>query len=71
MQPGGLEMNWKDIMKFVGSTLPAVGDFLGYIAGLSDEGWEEITKAWPAPIKLSMAKLRAETKALKHFFPED
>ena len=64
-------MNWGKLFEIVGSALPAVGEFVGYIVGLSDEEWEEISKAWPSPTKTKMARLRAEVKAHAHFFGED
>jgi hypothetical protein len=64
-------MTWVEILKIIANFLPVVGEFIEYIAGLSDDEWEEITKVWPSPTKMHMAKIRAEAKAMKHFFPED
>ena len=62
---------WKDWLTFVGEILPVVGDFIKWIAGMSDKEWESISKVWPEPTKTQMAKMRAEAKARLHFFGED
>jgi hypothetical protein len=62
---------WTQILKFVGESLPVLGDFLGFIAELPDKEWENMTKAWPGPTKTSMARLRAEAKAIAFYYPED
>lgn len=64
-------MKWTQILKFIGEAIPVIGEFLGFIADLPDKEWESISKAWPAPTKTKMARLRAETKAMKHFFGEE
>ena len=52
-------------------TFIVIGNFIKWIAGLSDDEWEDISKAWPAPTKSEMAKVRAEAKARLHFFGEE
>lgn len=64
-------MKWSDILKFIGVALPVLGELLNFISGLSDEEWEDISKTWPAPTKTKVARLRAEAKAMSHFFPEE
>lgn len=48
--------------------LPSALDLIQYIVGLDDEEFESISSAWPAPIKLKMARVRAELEAQEHFF---
>ena len=64
-------MKWQEIFKIVGEFLPAVGEFISFIADLPDKEWEDITKAWPGPTKTHMARIRAEAQARKHFFGEE
>jgi len=61
-------MNWGGIFNVIGSMMPAIGEFVGFLVNLPDKEWEEISKAWPAPTKTKMALLRSEAKAAAHFF---
>jgi len=63
-------MNFGKIFDVVSRALPVIGEFIGFIAKLPDKEWEEISKAWPAPTKTKMAMVRAEAKAVLHFFGE-
>lgn len=58
-------------LQFIGAILPAIVDFIKWLASLSSDEFEEISKAWPAPTKTEMAWIRAEAKARLHFFPKD
>ena len=64
-------MNLAGIFSVIGKMLPTIGEFVGFLANLSDAEWEDITKAWPEPTKTKMAMLRAEAKAAAHFFKSD
>lgn len=63
--------DWSKILEVVGSALPSLGEFAMYIAGLNDAEWEDISKVWPGPTKTKMARIRAEAKAMAHFFKGD
>jgi len=63
-------MPWGKIFEIVANALPAIGEFIGYLVNLSDDEWEDISKAWPGSTKTKMAMIRAEAKAQAHFFKE-
>ena len=58
-------------MKFLGEALPVFGDWLGWVIGMKDEEWEDISQAWPAPTRTRVAKLRYEVKKHAAFFGEE
>lgn len=64
-------MKWSEILKFISQFLPVAAELLEFIAGVPDKEWETIETAWPAPTKTKLARLRAEAKAMKHFFGEE
>ena len=57
-------------LKFIIEILPVFGEWLGWVIGMKDEEWEDISKAWPAPTKTRLAKLRYEAKKHEAFFAE-
>lgn len=62
---------WSRFFEFMSNSMPAIGEFIGFLADLPDKEWEDISSAWPSPIKSKMALVRAEAKARKHFFGEE
>ena len=57
-------------LKFLLEALPIFGEWLKWVLNMQDEEWEDISKAWPAPTKTRLAKLRYEAKKQEAFFAE-
>lgn len=55
-------------LKFLLEALPVFGQWLTWVLGMKDDEWEDISKAWPAPTKTRLAKLRYEAKKQEAFF---
>jgi len=53
---------------FFKEVVEAIIDFFKYISSLNDDEFKEISKAWPAPTKTRMAKLRVTARARDAFF---
>jgi hypothetical protein len=56
-----------DWLKIVMDVVPVFTEWLKWVITSSDEEWEEISKAWPAPTKTRLAKIRYESKRDKKF----
>lgn len=59
-----------NIFKKIMEVLPDVFSLIEYFTNMSDHEFEAISKTWPAPIKITMAKIRFEAKLEKEF-PND
>ena len=64
-------MKWHTVLKFISEFLPVAAELLDFITEIPDKEWEEISKVWPSPTKTKLARMRAEAKAMKHFFGEE
>lgn len=49
-------------LKIIIDVLPVFADWFKWVFEKDDTEFEEISKAWPAPIKTRMARLRYEAK---------
>jgi len=60
-----------DIFKKILAVLPDVFTLIEYFTNMGDKEFEAISKTWPAPVKITMAKIRFEAKLEKEFPTED
>ena len=60
-------MGW---LKLVGDVLPVFTEWLGWVINMKDDEWESISKAWPAPTRTRIAKIRYEAKKYEAFFAD-
>jgi hypothetical protein len=49
-------------LKIVMDVLPVFVEWLQWVIALPDHEWEDISKAWPAPTKTRLARIRYEAK---------
>lgn len=56
--------NWVQI---VADIIPVFAEWLKWVITIDDKEWESISKAWPAPTKTRIARLRYEAKRDKVF----
>lgn len=47
--------------------LPTILDLFKYFLSIGDSEFETISQTWPAPIKMSVARLRFEAKLIEEF----
>ena len=60
-------MSMPSWLKIVMDVVPVFTDWLKWVLDIKDKEFESISKAWPAPIKTRIARLRYEARRDEKF----